>query len=170
MKLIPVTPRRATMFSRDGNRLLKEIDANAGSQSEVKDGFIQVEGEGGSEYFAEQVINAICFGFEPKIAFKLFKDDFFLEIIDLSQVISRNKKKLAQQRARLIGTQGQAKATLEELSGALISIMGNKVALIGGYEELKNAKEAIRKLLEGNTHLSVFAFLERKQHRVGKGL
>ncbi|NUN11509.1 hypothetical protein HUU53_02590 [Candidatus Micrarchaeota archaeon] len=166
MRLIKLEPRRVLMFSKNGNKLLSDIDARAGSKSIIKEGVLHIEGEGGSEFFAEQVVKAICLGFEPAKAFKLLKDDFFLEVIDLEQVVSRSPKRIALLKARLIGTDGKAKSTLQELSGALISISGTKIGLIGGFEDIKAAKVGIQQLLEGKKHTNVYAFLEKRKHGI----
>jgi len=66
-------------------------------------------------------------------------------------------------KARIIGTQGKAKSTLEFLSDCWISVFDDKVALLGRYDDLKNAREGILKLLEGKTHGTVYSFLEKKK-------
>ncbi|MFH1779773.1 MAG: RNA-processing protein [Candidatus Micrarchaeota archaeon] len=163
MKLVCVEPRRLAMFSRRDSSLLKEISERTNTTMRIVDDNIEIQGEAANDYFAELVINAICLGFESRKAFKLLNDEYFLEVIDLKQVVSRNEKRVTQYKARLIGSEGKARKTLEELSGALLSIWGNKIAVIGKYDEIKNVKEAIKMLLEGRKHIGVYAFLERKQ-------
>jgi len=163
LTLVPLPSNRVAMFEKNEGKLLREIETRGSVKLKLADGSVEIEGEGGSEYIAEQVVRAVCLGFEPQKAFKLFNDEFFLEIIDLEQVVSRNEKRLAQYKARLIGTEGKARKTMEELSGAFVSVYDNKVALIGRFEDLKAAKEGIKMLLEGKTHNSVYAFLEKQR-------
>lgn len=163
MTLIPLPANRVAMFEKNDRKLLKEIEKRGSVTLKIKEEQMEIEGEGGTEFFAEQVVKAICMGFEPQKAFKLFNDEFFLEIIDLEQVVSRNEKRLALYKARIIGTEGKARTTIEELSDAFVSVYENKIALIGRFEELKAAKEGIKMLLEGKTHNSVYAFLEKQR-------
>ncbi|MEK6843353.1 MAG: RNA-processing protein, partial [Candidatus Micrarchaeota archaeon] len=58
--------------------------------------------------------------------------------------------------------QGRAKKTLQELTGAWIAISGNKVVVLGEFENLQLAKEGVLRLLEGAPHTGVYAYLERR--------
>ncbi len=131
------------------------LDKDAGSISiESKDE------DGGSEWIAEQVLRAVAIGFEPKHAFKLFNDDFFLEEIDLKLALGKEKA-IERQKARIIGSEGKVKKTIESLSGAFLVVGGDWVAVLGRYEDLKLAKDAIFQLVEGKQILTVYNFLEK---------
>ena len=123
---------------------------------------VKIEGDGGSEWIAEQVLQAIAFGFESKRAFKLLGDDYFMEVIDLSQIF-HSEKALERIKSRIIGTEGKARKTIEELSDAYVSVTGNSVAILGRFEELHAAKIAVEKLVEGSNHNTVYAILERQK-------
>ncbi|MCD6522282.1 MAG: RNA-processing protein [Candidatus Diapherotrites archaeon] len=104
---------------------------------------------------AEDVIKAIARGFNPKIAMKLFEEGYYLEILDLRDYLN-SKKAIERQKARIIGAKGKARKTLEDLTGASISIYGKTVAVIGKEEEVQLAVDAIEKLLSGTPHGDVY--------------
>ena len=94
---------------------------------------------------------------------KFLGDDFYLDVVDLNAAMWGKKSRIQQIKGRIIGTQGKAKKTLEFLSGCWIAVGEDKVALLGGFQELKSQKEAVIRLLEGKTHGTVYSFLEKKK-------
>ncbi|HEV8289529.1 MAG TPA: hypothetical protein VGQ00_01075 [Candidatus Norongarragalinales archaeon] len=118
-----------------------------------------------NEWVAEQVALALIHGFPPAKAWKLFNDEFYMETMDLGQIMRRKEKAITRQKGRIIGAQGLAKAKLEDLSDCAIAVDGDNVYLLGRFEDLKLAKEAITRLLEGINHNTVFAFLEKEQKK-----
>jgi ribosomal RNA assembly protein len=61
----------------------------------------------------------------------------------------------------VIGTRGQARARIEELSGCSMSVYGSTVALIGKEDQLERATQAVELLLRGSEHSTVFHLLAR---------
>lgn len=148
-------------------QLVKDIEKRGEVEIKFKAGAAHItslEEDGGKEWIAEQVIEAVIDGFEPKQAFKLFSDEFFIERIDLSLAFRRKEKSIERIKARIIGTEGKARKKLEEESGTFIAVSNAKdiVSIIGHFEDLQNAKEAILRLMEGANHESVYRFLAEK--------
>ncbi len=110
---------------------------------------------------AREVIKAIARGFSPEKAFKLFYDDYYLEVITITDFVSKGS--LERIRGRLIGRKGKARRKIEELTNTYISIYGKTVSIIGDIEGLRDAKEAILGLIQGKQHNTVFRALERKK-------
>jgi ribosomal RNA assembly protein len=113
------------------------------------------------DWVAQNVIKAVARGFNPEISLKLVDDEYLFEIIDLERVVGRAPNQLVRIKSRLIGEGGKAWKTIESLAGVNISIYGNTIALIGKYEEMGVAKEAINRLLAGQTHAAVFKYLQK---------
>ena len=162
MRVLAIPRNRINAFKSE---VLKQVgERGSVSLSLDKDaGSISIEslGEnGGSEWIAEQVLRAVALGFEPKHAFKLFNDDFFLEEIDLKQALGKEKA-IERQKARVIGSEGKVKKTIEALSGAFLAISGDSIAVLGRFEDLKLAKDAVYQLLEGKQVSTVYGFLEK---------
>ncbi len=142
-----------------------EVNVKVNTADEVE---ITAAGEnGGQEWIAEQVIRAVVYGFEPKHAFKLFSDEYFIETIDLETAFRRKEKNIERAKARIIGEGGKARKKLEELSEThiMVSNATDNVSIIGKFEDLQKAKEAILRLVEGAGHEGVYRFLESKNNK-----
>jgi ribosomal RNA assembly protein len=110
------------------------------------------------------VVTAIGRGFSPEKAFRLFDDDALLDIIDL-KVYGKSESGIKRIKGRLIGERGKAWRIIEECSGALLSIYGHTVAIIGDFESHRMARQAVMMLLEGRQHSTVYRYLTREKRR-----
>jgi ribosomal RNA assembly protein len=111
---------------------------------------------------ARDIVIAIGRGFSPERARRLLKPDTYLGILDI-KVTTGHKEKAALRRirSRVIGSRGQARARIEELSGCSMSVYGSTVALIGQEDQLERATRAVELLLKGSEHSTVFHLLAR---------
>lgn len=110
---------------------------------------------------AKEIITAIGLGFTPEKAFKLLDEDYVLIVVDLKAFVGDHPNHLKRIKARLIGEEGRARKTLEEITGTDIIIGDTYVAIIGEYEQAEVARRAIEMLIEGRRHATVYRFLER---------
>lgn len=115
-----------------------------------------IEGEGLELYQAKNIVKAIGRGFSPENAFRLLKEDEMIETIELNQI---NENKLKIIKSRLIGTNGKTWKMIENFSGCCLSIYGKTVSIIGNYEQLNIAREAIQMIIRGSKHSKVYSFL-----------
>jgi len=111
---------------------------------------------------AKDVIQAMARGFSEDRAFRLLDEDAYFEVLDIKD-FAHSRNRVAQIRARLIGTRGKTRRLIEELTGVEVSVWGHTVALIGGTFEMAIAREAVFMLLRGSEHKTVYRFLERKR-------
>ncbi|HTW56354.1 MAG TPA: KH domain-containing protein [Thermoplasmata archaeon] len=110
------------------------------------------------------IVQAIGRGFSPPRAFRLLKENTYLAVLDIKFTSGhRDKAGLRRIRARVIGTNGKARARIEDLSGCWVSIYGSTVALIGEEEQLERATRAVEMLLRGSEHATVFHYLARQR-------
>lgn len=114
------------------------------------------------DWIAKNIVKAIARGFNPKIAEKLIDEEYLLEILDVEALVGRSRKRVRRIKSRIIGESGKTKKTIESLAGVHISIYGDTVAIIGMYEELRIAREAIKRLIAGQNHSTVYRYLQRK--------
>ncbi len=112
---------------------------------------------------ARDIVKAIARGFSPERAMRLVSEDMYLEIIDIRDYAGKDRKHIARVRARLIGTDGKTRSTIEEFSGAELEIYGNTVSIIADLLSMDAAKRAVEMLLEGSEHSVVYRFLENKR-------
>lgn len=118
---------------------------------------VEIDGEGVELFQAKTIAKSIGRGFSPKKAFRLFDEEVFLEIIEIEG--KDNKVKLT--RSRLIGTKGKTRRMIERFSGCSVSVYGKTVCMIGKYEQINIAREAIEMILRGSKHSKVYGFLQQ---------
>lgn len=115
---------------------------------------------------ARDVVLAVGRGFSPERAFRLFRGETYIEILDMKQISGkRTKEAMRRLRARLIGESGRARTRVEELSGCSVSVYGSTVALIGDPEQLERGVRGVKLLIQGSEHGAVFSYLERARQR-----
>ncbi len=114
---------------------------------------------------ARDTVTAIARGFSPKRAFRLFNEDAFLKLIDLSPMVGRNPSDLKRIKARIIGVKGKARRIIEETTGCFISVYGDTISMIGGAEDIEVAGEAVLMLVEGALHSRVYRYLDKYAHK-----
>lgn len=107
-----------------------------------------------------EAVKAIGRGFSPQKAFKLFEDDYMLDIIELSD-LGHSEKNLKNIRGRIIGTRGRAREKIEEETHSLISVFGKTVAIIAKVDDLPNARKGVEMLLKGASHSRVYNTLKK---------
>lgn len=171
MRIVTLPAKRISRLLRNNARALRELERLSGVEVFIRDepgaleGEVEVSGEDSEkEWLAEQALLAIDLGFEPKHAFKVFKENHYLEIVDLGEAMHGKANAVSRQKARIIGTGGSAKEKLEKLSEANLALSDDaRVGIVGEFEEVKAAKEAILRLLEGAHHAGVFAYLKKEK-------
>jgi len=142
-----------------------EIDSDTGS---VYIGVKSDSPDPSSALRAKDLVLAIGRGFSPSRAFSLFSDDYSFEIVDLHDYFGKNEAEIRRVDGRIIGREGKARRNLEELTGTLISVSGHTVSVIGTFESVSMAKDALEKLIEGRQHGTVYKFMRKKRGQVKK--
>jgi len=104
------------------------------------------------------VFQAFGRGFDFDDALNLLDEEFSLEIIDLS-AYSKSRDRLMTLKGRIIGTEGRSKNIIEKKTETKIAIYGKTVAIIGRFQDVAKAREAIELILSGKKHGTVFRFL-----------
>ena len=122
-------------------------------------------------FTVKNIVKAIGRGFNPKKAMTLQDEDNDLIVIDLEEFVGTSKNAQNRVRGRIIGKEGKSRELLEELTNCLVSVYGGTVAVIGPYEMLQLAKEAVEMLLNGSYHKTVWNHLYayRRKMRKEKG-
>ncbi|MHA1339894.1 MAG: KH domain-containing protein [Promethearchaeota archaeon] len=118
-----------------------------------------------SIWMAQNIINAINYGFNPEKAIKLLDEEYFLEIIDLEKILGNSMKKIKRIKGRIIGEKGRMREAIEHFSGVNMVIYENYISLIGNFDSMKIAKKAINMLIEGLPHKVVYNFLQKAYQR-----
>src|SRR6266852_6278129 len=117
---------------------------------------------------AKDLVQAIGRGFSPDRAFNLLIEEFTLGIIDLHEFFGKNEAEIRRVDGRIIGREGKTRRILEQLTGTQVSVSGHTVSIIGGYESVSTAKDALEKLIKGRQHGTVYKFLRRRRQEIKK--
>ena len=110
---------------------------------------------------AKNIIEAISYGFDYNDAQNLRSDDYTLEIIDLKDYVDKDKANhISRIKARIIGEDGRAKRVLQELTDTNIVIGDRYIAILGLYDNVKIAREALEMLIHGRQHATVYRWIQ----------
>jgi ribosomal RNA assembly protein len=171
MEYLRIPKKRVGVLIGKEGKTKKEIEDRLQVKIEVdaEEGTVSVENVGEdvlAEWKARDIIKAIGEGLNPLKAMKLKSDDYVLEIIDLEDIVGRSKKALERQKARIIGTNGKARKTVEEYTGADVSVSRKCVAVVGTPERADAAREAITLICRGMPHGVVYKLLQKKSREL----
>jgi ribosomal RNA assembly protein len=114
---------------------------------------------------AVEIVSAIAKGFSPERAYRLLIEEEVLQLIDLRDYTGKSSNSLNRIKGRIIGEAGKSRKTIEELSGAYISVYGHTVGLIGTFEQIKLATEAVTMLSKGRSHANVYNILQEAKRK-----
>jgi ribosomal RNA assembly protein len=113
---------------------------------------------------ARDVVSAIGRGFSPEQAFRLIRneDDIF-DFIDLRTIFGRSEADIKRIKGRIIGADGKTRSLIEELTEANVVVYGHTIGMIGTFEQIDVARNAVQMLINGNQHHSVYKYLQKKR-------
>ena len=120
----------------------------------------------GNPFKALEIISAIARGFSPEKAFKLLHEDIVFQLLDMRDYVGNSQSSISRVKGRIIGERGKSRRTIEELSGADVSIYGHTVGFIGIFDAIKVAVEAITLLSKGSSHRTVYAMLQNYRRKL----
>lgn len=157
--------RIAVLIGKDGEvKAELEQVTNTKLTIDSKEGDVFITGEDGLGIYAcREVIRAISRGFNPDVAKLLLKNDYSFETISLSDQAGKSKNVMLRVKGRVIGKEGKARKTIEDLTETHICIYGKTIAIIGEMSSVPVARAAITALIKGSTHAKVYKALEKKR-------
>ncbi len=160
---LPIDPDRLGVIIGKKGEVKKKIETLTNTKIEIneKEGVIKIIGDDMDNVLvASNIIKAINLGFSPEKAFILLDRDMNLHIIDVYTYLKkRDENNLRRVLGRIIGEKGKAKRIIEETTETYISIYRNYVAIIGSFEGIYLADEAIKMLALGKPHKVVYEHL-----------
>ncbi len=161
---VPVRPERLGVVIGKGGGNLQVLERTFNVKIKVDSQTATVfvaPAEGATPYEvmrARQALEAISLGFSLEDALLLSSEEYCFEVIDLSE-IARNPEDLKRIKARIIGEEGRAKRSIEQLAGVKIVVGDKVVGVLGECENVSVARKALTMLAEGRTHATVYGFL-----------
>jgi len=160
--------RVAVLIGKDG-KIKKELEEQSKTKIDVdsKEGDVKLTGKNSVNlYILKDIIKAIGRGFNPEIAMQLFKQDYVLELINLTDFV-KSQNQMLRLKGRVIGKEGKARFTIEDYTDTHISVYGKTISILGFCDNVAVCKKAVESLLTGSPHSSVYKWLEkyRKQQK-----
>ncbi|MDW8063156.1 MAG: KH domain-containing protein [Candidatus Caldarchaeum sp.] len=126
---------------------------------------VEEGGDPSALFKARDIVTAIGRGFPPEKALKLARDGYALSVIDLTDVVGNNINHLTRVKARVIGSGGKTRRIIEETCHVDVSVYGDTVAIVGEYEDVRAAEEAVMTLVEGAPHGAVYRMVNEYARR-----
>lgn len=160
MQYLKIPDDRVAILIGTHGSVRKRIEKETNTKITIEEGNVSIEGEGIELLTARDIALAIGRGFSPEIAFRLLDEENVLEIVPLTEYL-KSDRELARKKGRIIGRKGKTRAFIEGITHTNISVYGKSIAIIGGYDNVQIAKDAIIKLIKGARHSSVYSFLEK---------
>ncbi len=140
--------------------LMEETGVNIQINSET--GVVKISGNDPIKvYKVRDIVNAIGRGFNPEKAKLLLRTDYMLEVINLRELV-KSKNQIKRVKGRVIGEKGKSREFIENITDTYISVYGKTVSIIGSYENVGLARQALFKLINGSPHSKVNSWLEKK--------
>jgi len=124
-----------------------------------KEKILIIEGKPEQELKAGSFFEAIDLGFSVPKALELKFDNFVFRKIKIKSIATR--RNLSQVRARVIGKHRKVMDNIEYLTGCDLALHDNEVGIIGPLEAVNIAEEALKNLIAGSKHATIYAFLEK---------
>jgi len=153
-------PEKRKVILKKYENLKKKIEDFTNTKIELNDE-ISIEGDSVNVFQVKNLIKAFGRGFDLDDCFYLLEDEYGLEIINLSE-FTKSKERLKTLKGRIIGTEGKTKKYIEKFTDVKTSIFGKTVSIIGKWDKIYIAKEAIMKLIQGCNHQTLYRWLEKK--------
>jgi ribosomal RNA assembly protein len=118
---------------------------------------------------AKDVVTAIGRGFSPEVAFRLIRnEDEIFDMVDLRLIFGRSESDIKRVKGRIIGADGKTRRLIEELTEADVVVYGHTVGLIGSFEQVDAAHNAVQMIIEGCQHHTVYNYLQKKRTELKK--
>ncbi|NOQ56190.1 MAG: RNA-processing protein [Nanohaloarchaea archaeon] len=163
-EIIKIPEARIGLVIGEGGKVKKELQKSFGAKLTInEDGTIEITSDDGlNVYKLKKAVEGIARGLSLDIVLSLCDDAYDLDIINLADVLGKNKNAINRYKSRLIGTDGRIKKIIEKKTDTDIAVHGHKVAILGKYDDVANAKSAVEMILQGNDFKTVFAVLDNK--------
>ncbi|MCL5009638.1 MAG: KH domain-containing protein [Candidatus Parvarchaeota archaeon] len=158
---INITAIRAEKL--EGQKKFIKAITDSGVSIKINKSIVTLSAESGfGILLAKNAVLAFNRGFDSKTSSLLLDDAYDLAIINVGDY-SGSKNRQEELKGRIIGTRGLIKKRLSIATGCYIKVFGKTVSVIGPYQNINLAVEAIEMLLSGAKHNSVFSAIDRRK-------
>ncbi|MCS7110101.1 MAG: KH domain-containing protein [Candidatus Caldarchaeum sp.] len=173
--VVNIPRERIGVLIGEGGSVKSEIERSLGVVLDIdsREGTVVINlakpvSEGGDPtalFKARDIVTAVGRGFPPEKALKLARDGYSLSVVELTDYVGNNVSHLTRVKARIIGSQGKTRKIIEEACHVDVSVYGDTVSIIGEYEDVRAAEEAVMTLVKGAPHGAVYRMVNEYARR-----
>jgi len=159
-------PERRLGLLRRNKNLVKQLEELAEATVEVSDGVTFECDDPIIGMRVKQVLTAFGRGFAMEDALNLLDEEQEMCLIDVTEYSGKSRDRLGDLKGRVIGRKGKSKAVIEKATGTKMVLQGKTVGIIGRWQSVQLARDAVCMLLEGRKHGTVFRYLEENAQKI----
>jgi len=154
---IKIPDERLRIFREKGYG--KQLEKLTDAKIDVDDGISVDSKDSIALMRIKEVVKAFGRGFEFDAALNLLDEEYYLETINIQEFCGKSKERLTTMRGRLIGSGGRTKKLIEKHTNVKVAVYGKTVSIIGKWDEIQKARQAVEGLLYGRKHGTVYRSL-----------
>lgn len=162
LKFVRIPEKRLKSLKRN-KKIVKKLESFSDSKIELNDEVCIKCEDPLMVLRLEEVIKAFGRGFEMEDAMNLLAENCYLETVNIKDFSGNSESRLIALRGRVIGKEGRTKKIIEKDTRTKIAIYGKMISIIGRWDNVMLARQAIEKILRGSKHSTVYRFLEEKK-------
>jgi len=160
-----VMPERRMATLRRDKKLLQKLEELSDVHVDVRDGVTFEADDSIMGMRVKQVLTAFGRGFAMEEALNLLDEEQELCMVEITDY-ARSANRLTDLKGRVIGREGKSKNVIERFTGTRIVVQGKTVGIIGRWQNVQVAREAVCMLLDGHKHGTVFRYLEENVMKI----
>lgn len=165
MREVRIPKDRVGAVIGEGGETKDRIEEDTGTELEIRDNNVSVDGDVLEELTAQKIVKAIGRGFNPDKALRLVQEDYDFHHLDISKFDSSQNGQ-ERLKGRVIGRDGETRKHIEKMTEVDLSVYGKTVGFIGHIQNIEVAQGAVKMLLNGSSHSTAYNYLEKNQDRI----